>query len=247
VLLTSLVARAATINYGNSPVIPPGVQFLGIAESSGTDAVPLYGAPASYFPVGIDFNPGSFAASGVSGSGDVTDGQLNFAAAGTFTPSVKVAINSISINESGDYTLTGIGTIATQVIAGASIHVTVTEIDGVTLTTPVVLAPSNASLGFNLIANAGVLQPWAMGTTLNIAGQLTSLAIPYTYGATKIDVVIDDNLIALSEASSAAFIAKKDFKVSTVNNVVLVPEPVQMSALLLGAAGIMARRRRERA
>jgi hypothetical protein len=91
-----------------------------------------------------------------------------------------------------------------------------------------------------------VLQLWGTGGTVNVAAQLTSLAVPYTYGATKIDVVIDDNLIAISEASSAAFIAKKDFKVSTVNNVVLVPEPVQMSALLLGAAGIMARRRRER-
>ena len=62
-----------------------------------------------------------------------------------------------------------------------------------------------------------MLQPWGLGLTLNVASQLTSMAVPYIYGATKIDVVIDDNLIALSQASSGAFIAKKDFKVSTVN------------------------------
>jgi hypothetical protein len=247
VLVTSAAAHAATISYGNSPVIPPGVQFLGVTESSGTDVVPLYGAPASYFPVGIDFNPTSFVASGTSGSGDLTDGQLNFSAVGTFTPTVKVAINKVTVNESGDYTLFGVGTSATSVSAGASIHVTVTEIDGVTLSTPVVLSPVNASIGFNLVANPGVLQPWSIGLTLDVAAQLTSLAIPYTYGATKVDVVVDDTLIALSEASSAAFLAKKDFKVSLENNVVIVPEPVQMSAVVLGAIGIMSRRRRERA
>jgi hypothetical protein len=245
VLMTSLAARAATISYGNGPVIAPGVQFVNIQESSSTDAVPLFGAPASYFPVGIDFNPVSFGASGTAGAGDFTDGQLNFGANGTFTPSVKVAISQLSVAESGDFTLFGTGTNATQVAAGASIHVTVTEIDGVALTLPIVLTPVNASVAFNLLGSPGILQPWSLGATLNIAAQLTSMAVPYTYGATKIDVVIDDNLLALSEANSGAFIAKKDFKVSTVNNVVIVPEPVQMSVLVLGAAGFLVRRRRE--
>jgi len=246
VLLTSFVARAATISYGNGPVIPPGLQFVNIQESSSTDAVPLFGAPASYFPVGIDFNPVSFGASGTTGAGDFTDGQLNFGANGTFTPSVKVAINQISVAESGDFTLFGTGTNATQVAAGASIHVTVTEIDGVALTLPIVLTPVSQSVPSNLIANPGTLQQWSLSATLNIAAQLTALAVPYTYGATKIDVVIDDNLLALSQANTGAFIAKKDFKINTVNNVVIVPEPVQMSVLALGAAGFLVRRRRER-
>jgi hypothetical protein len=38
-------ARAALINYGDSPLIAPGVTFLGVTESSGTDALPLYGTP----------------------------------------------------------------------------------------------------------------------------------------------------------------------------------------------------------
>ena len=241
-LCVPCATRAAAINYGNSPVIPPGVTFLGVTESSSTDPVPLFGPP-SYFTTGIDFNPTSFGASSSGGGGDVTDGQLNFTVAGTVSPSQVVAISQVSLAESGDYTLVGTGTVATQTIAGGSIKVTVKEIDGVTLGTPIVLTPSNASVGFNLIANPGVLQPWALGTSLNITAQLTALAIPFTYGATRVDVVMDDNVIALSEASTAAFIAKKDFTVGLVGNVSLVPEPAGLMLLTVGAVGALARRR----
>lgn len=67
----------ASINYGNFGPIPPRVSFLGVEESSGTDAVPLYGPPTP-FPVGLDFNPASFVASSAGGGADITDGQLNF-------------------------------------------------------------------------------------------------------------------------------------------------------------------------
>ena len=234
--------RAAAINYGNSAVIPPGVTFIGVTESSSTDAVPLFGPP-SFFTTGIDFNPTSFGSSSLGGGGDVTDGQLNFTVAGTVSPSQVVAISQVSLAESGDFTLVGTGTVATQAIAGGNIKVIVKEIDGVTLGTPIVLSPSNASIGFNLLTNPGVLQPWSLGASLNITAQLTALAIPFNYGATRVDVVMDDNLIALSEASTAAFIAKKDFTVNLVGNVSLVPEPAGLMLLAVGAVGAFSRRR----
>ena len=49
-LLSSLgpsPAAAASINYGTIGLIPPGVMFINVTESSGTDAVPLYNPPAT--------------------------------------------------------------------------------------------------------------------------------------------------------------------------------------------------------
>jgi hypothetical protein len=243
-LLLALAAapstRAASINYGNSAVLPPGMQFQAVTESSATDPVPLYGAP-TFSSVAMDFNPASFGAFGSGGGTDITDGQLNFTLVGTFTGTQIVTIDQISLSESGDYTLSGTGTTATQVIAGASLHVKVTEIDGVP--TSVTLPSSIASVGFNLVANPGVLQPWSLGTTVDVDAALTALAVPFTHGATKVEVVIDNNLIALSEAGSAALILKKEFEVEIDPAVTLVPEPAALSLLTLGAAGLLMRRR----
>jgi hypothetical protein len=242
-LLSCSAAQAAAINYGDSPVLPPGIKFRNVTESSGTDPVPLYGAP-SYFNTGADFDPTSLIAFSTNGANDITDGQLNFTLEGTVSGSQVVAINNISLFEAGDYTLAGVGTAATQVIAGASIRVTITEIDGVAPAGgPITLIPSNASVGFNLLASPGIVMPWSLGTSLNIAAQLTSLGIPHTYGATEVEVVIDNDLIALSEAASAARIAKKDFQVMTEGEVTAVPEPAAVSVLALGVAGVLMRRR----
>src|SRR5262249_5631079 len=152
----------------------------------------------------------------------------------------------LHLTERGDYSLAGTGTLATQVLAGAIVSVKVTEIDGVTLATPITLSPSNASVGFNLAANPGVTQPWSLGTTLLIKSQLTSMNIPFTFGATKVDVVLDDSLLAISQPSTIAFIAKKDFVVSVDTDGKLVPEPGSfvLASLGLGAFGLIAYRRR---
>jgi hypothetical protein len=150
--LGSLAAHAASISYGNFGPVPPGVMFLNVTESSGTDAVPLYGGP-SPFSVGLNFTPMTFGASTVNGGADLTDGQLNFSVMGP-------GVNSISLLEGGDYTLTGVGTSATQVFGGASLRVTVMEINGVNVA-PILLSPTNASVGFNLTANPGAVQPWS--------------------------------------------------------------------------------------
>ncbi|MGB7158282.1 MAG: PEP-CTERM sorting domain-containing protein [Tepidisphaeraceae bacterium] len=243
-LLAASVATAAPINYGNSPNLPPGITFINVTESSGTDAVPLYGAPG-YFNTGIDFDPTSFVASGTAGSGDITDGQLNFGVVGNQSPTQIVAINDISVTESGDRSLFGAGTTATQLSASVSIKITVLEVDGVAVT-PLVLPQANASVSYNLIANPGVAQPWALGLNYDIDAALTAALVPYTYGATEIEVVIDDTLIALSEPSSAALIAKKDFAVELDGTLTIVPEPATASLAALATLGVLLRRRRSR-
>ena len=216
--LFSSVASAASISYGNFGPVPPGVTFLNVTESSTTDTVPLYGPPTP-FTTGLDFDPMNFGAAGVAGSGDVTNGQLNFTV-------MAPVVGAINLTEAGDYSLVGLGTAATQAFAGAIVRATVTQINGVNVA-PIVLTPSSASVGFNLVSNPGVVNPWSLGTSVNVAAQLASLGLG---NATKVDVVIDNQLIAISEATSAAVIDKKEFIVD-----VEIPEP---SALALAGAAL---------
>jgi hypothetical protein len=237
--LYATASNAASINYGNFGPVPPGIIFQSVTESSGTDAVPLYGPPTP-FAVGLDFNPMSFLAVATGGGSDITDGQLNFGIASN----PFVGINTVSLFESGDYTLTGTGTAATQDFAGAIMRITVTQIDGINVA-PIVLAPVNASVGFNLIANSGIVQPWSLGLSLNVSAQLAGLGIQFTAGATALQVSIDNQLIALSEANSVALIQKKDFIITVGTNV--VPEPASTALFFsAGLAGLFLLRRPKR-
>jgi hypothetical protein len=222
--LFSAVGHAATINYGNFP-FPPSGMALNVTESSGTDPVPLYGPPQPV-PGGLDFDPMNFVAVSNNGGSDFTDGQLNLTIMGP-------GLTSLNLFESGDYSLLGVGGLGTQALAGAIIHATVTEINGVGIT-PIVLAPSSASVGYNLLTNPGFVQPWSLGTGLNIAGQL-----PSGQRATKVEIQINNQLFASSEAASAAFIAKKEFILTGKE----VPEPasIAMLGLALGAIAFMRR------
>jgi hypothetical protein len=147
-----------------------------------------------------------------------------------------VGISSITLSEGGDYTLVGVGTAATQAFAGAIISAKVVQIDGLPVTP--ISFNSNASVNFNLIANSGVVQPWSLSSTLDINAALTSLAVPYKTGATKIEVAINNSLIAISEPTSVAFIAKKDFVVGIIPRPGgEIPEPNTL--VLIGVAAAL--------
>ncbi len=213
----STALQAASINYGNFNSNPPGVMFLDVTESSGTDAVPLYGPPTV---VGqeLSFSPTpAFEASSSGVNVDVTDGQLNYT---IMSDSVSV-VNAV---ESGLFSLTGVGTPATNVLAALSLRATVTQLNGVNVT-PIVLPASSVAAQFNLIANPGANQPWALATSVDVATGLANLGFG-GQNATKVDVVIDNQLVAISELGSQAEIIKTRFG---------VPEP---STLLLGALGL---------
>lgn len=238
------VAQAASISYGNFGPVAPGISFLNVTESSGTDAVPLYGAPDP-FVTGLDFDPTSFVASAAGGGADITDGQMNFTVMGQNNGGNIVAIGGISLFEGGDYTLVGTGTAASQVLAGAIVAVKITEIDGSPVT-PFNLIASNASVGFNLPANSGVVQPWSLGLLVDVEAQLTSMGVPFVVGATKAEVVINNSLIAISEPASVAFIAKKDFVIGIVPDLGVLPEPGTLALAGVALCGIGAVSRRKR-
>jgi hypothetical protein len=238
------VAQAASISYGNFGPIAPGISFLGVTESSGTDAVPLYGAP-SPFVTGLDFDPTSFVASAAGGGADITDGQMNFTIAGQQVGNTVTGIGTVSLFESGDFSLIGLGTPATQVVGGAIMAVKVTEIDGVAVSA-INLVPTNGAVAYNLITNPGAVQPWSLNLLIDIEAQLTSLGVPFTVGATKAEVVINNQLTAISEPTSVAFIAKKDFVIGIVPEVGVLPEPTTLAMAGLALCGLGATARRKK-
>lgn len=229
---------ASSISYGNFGPVSPGISFIGVTESSGTDPVPLYGPPTP-FVTGLDFNPTNFVATSSGGASDITDGQLNYTVMGSGSGASAVGITSISLFESGDYTLAGTGTNVTQALVGAIVQATIKQINGVDVA-PFNLTPVNASVGFNLAANPGIVQPWSLGFTMNVAAQLATLGYAPSQKATKIDVVIDNQLLTFSEAGSTAFIAKKDFRINIGSGEGEIPEPTTLLLVLSGCLGMAA-------
>jgi hypothetical protein len=238
VLVIGLTAQAASISYGNFNIPAASIMFQGVTESSGTDAVPQYGPPDP-FVVGLDFDPTNFVATSAGGGADITDGQLNFTIMGLVSPGGFVGINGINLFEAGDYTLAGVGTPATSVFAGAILRATVTQISGLPVA-PIGLIPVNASVGFSLPGMA-IAQPWSLGMFMNIGAQLAGLGYGPGDVATKVEIAVNNSLVATSESSSASFIAKKDFRIQLVPEVVgdpFIPEPSTLVLAMVALCGL---------
>lgn len=241
----SAAAHAAgiPINYGNFGPIPPGLVFLGVTETANSldDVPPLYGAPDPY-TTGLDFDPKGFVAASVGGGADLTDGQLNFTIMDTVALPNVVGIDAISLFEGGDYTLAGGGGGATSVAAGATMIATVLEMNGVPVA-PFNLTQVSASFGDALPGNA-IVAPWSLGLLLDVGAQLTGLGFGPNDRATKIEIAINNTLLAQSAPGGVAFIAKKDFRLDIVPDPGIVPEPGTLALAGLALCGLAAGRKR---
>jgi len=237
--------NAASINYGTFNLPADGIMFQNVTESSGTDAVPLYGPPDP-FSVGLDFDPANFVSTSSGGSADVTDGQLNFTIMGLSNTNGSVGVSTVGLFEAGDYTLAGAGGLGTSVSSGAIMRATVTQINGLAVP-PINLIPVNASFGDSL-PGAVVVAPWSLGLTLDVATQLSNLGFGANDVATKVEISINNALVSSSEVSSVAFIAKKEFQIELTPDTVgnpFIPEPstLVLTTLVLSMASVCGRRR----
>jgi hypothetical protein len=76
--------------------------------------------------------------------------------------------------------------------------------------------------------------PWSLGVSVDVSTALAGLGYGPNSAATKVSLAINNSLVATSEASSVAFIAKKDFRIDVGTDTGLIPEP--SSVALLGMA-----------
>lgn len=229
---TAMVSDAAPINYGDFS--GTSVMYLDVTETANSpdDDEPLYGPP-TISGNKLDFDPSGFAATAVPGAPDVTDGQLNF----TLMAATGATLKTINISEGGDYTLFGTGTAGTQVGYGIAIaSVVVTEINGSPIV-PVALTGKSAFSSKNLVADGPVIgASWGLTLSYDVDAALTAAKLPL--GATKLEIAINDTLLAISQPESVAFIAKKDFMIDTT-----VPEPSSVALALLSVIALAASRR----
>ena len=235
-------ANAASINYGD--FAGSSVMYLDVTETANTpdDEEPLYRSP-TLSGTKLDFDPAGFSASGTGGSVDLTDGQLNFTLMGL----PGNAIMSISFSEGGDYSLVGTGSAATQIFYGLAVSsVTVLEVDGMALGSPVNLAAASAFGVDDLSDGIDISAPWSLALNYDVNAALTQASVDFITGATKLEIAVNNTLGAISEPSSIAFIAKKDFMIDVETEVFTknVPEPTTALLALLALLTLLAHRRR---
>ncbi|MBN1490510.1 MAG: PEP-CTERM sorting domain-containing protein [Phycisphaerae bacterium] len=244
VLFASLSGMVATVDaapifYGDfGPDFPPGaVIYHDVTESSGTDPTPLYGPPTITGDV-LDFDPMGFVASATDGVSDITDGQLNFGM--SMLPGA--GITSLLLTESGDYTLFGGGTAATTVAMGLSIGIDILAVDHMALTTPISVSANMAVVRDLLNNGPVVLAPWSNGLLVDFGAVLTNNNIDFDLGVTAAKVVINDQLLAISEDLSLAFVAKKEFRIEPWIEGRPIPEPATLALFALGGLALLRRR-----
>lgn len=247
---------AAMMNHGNFSAT--NVTFVAVTENTNritqagaVDPGLLFNAPTT---VGdsLDFNPTFSSIASGAGSTTFTDGQLNF----TIDANANAVVQSIGFTEVGDTTLIGAGTDATQTWVALAVIAQVTEIDNVAVSgLPQITAMGafNPSSGdFKLVTDGAGLKIWSGGVpTININGWLTANSIPFVNGATKVEVALNNQLYAASEAGTTAAIFKKDIDANTGVRIIIngggdpeVPEPATVVlAGLAVVAGVVARRR----
>jgi len=232
--------QAAPINYGD--FAGDTVMYLGVTEDSGTDPVPLYGAP-NVFGNTLDFNPVSFnsTASGAGGV-DITDGTLAL----MMTSKPGHFIDMIKFDEAGDVTLAGFGGAGTFASVVANFNIEIQEVDGagigsILIQASMVFTPSNGD--YDQAADGGggpaFNTAWSGLLMVDIEQALINNNIPFVNGATKISVVLDNTLTATSEAGTSVFIGKKD--IGGVG-ITVIPEPATLGLLTLGGACLLGRR-----
>ena len=102
-------------------------------------------------------------------------------------------------------------------------------------------APNPSGI-FDLVGDAGLGIQWLGSLDLDLGQALADAGVAYAYGATLLDVEVENTLTAFAEVESSASIVKKDFRAQTLTSV--VPEPSSLALALLGLAAVAGIRRR---
>ncbi|MBN1588741.1 MAG: hypothetical protein JW888_04435 [Pirellulales bacterium] len=215
-----------------------------VSFSIHVDAIdPVFGEADEEYSNPLLLQPAAFEAASIAGvpAVSLTDGTLIL----TITP-VDGVISTITFSEGGDYTLAGGLTAPSQAYVSAALLVDFVsakvngeEVDYLNLDRKVTFTRNRSfSPG-----GAPDQDFWSLTTTFDIAGALA--AVPEAEGdVTELKLSIDNTLLAMSQLSSSAFIAKKWLRIDINDeDVPDVPEPTAVVLLVCGCCALLARRR----
>jgi len=236
ILLAASPALAVPVLYGD--YVGVTVIYTDVTEDSGTDPTPLFGTP-TVSGDSIDFSPPSFNASATGAGGvDTTDGTLTFGVEAKPGGADSHFIDTIEFSEAGDFTLAGFGGLGTFVSVTANVFIDIFEVDGqdisqINIQDALVFTPSNGDWDLlNDGPGPSVNGIWTGSLSVDLTQVLIDNGIPFVDGVTRIQVTLDNTLIALSESGTSAFIAKKD---ADGLSVTAVPEPSALALLAVGS------------
>lgn len=217
---TGTAHAAFSADYGDFPA--DNVDYLDVTEKNNGDSA-LYGAPID--PVVGDMltfaTSGDFRAEAPFGgfNGQTTSGRLEF-----FLDGKGQTLQELVVVEGGDYGWTALA--GSSSLVSATVNIRIFDMDQQTL-----LLSENFVFAADLIPAGGpvvFVDDWEVTGTVD----LSSLNLD------KVFVVINNNLAAVVEGSSTAFIEKKNFKVTGV-----IPEPGALALMAMGTMLVAMRRR----
>lgn len=247
-IVTLCIVFCARVNAAimHADVMGDTVNFTNIEEDSPSgDPLPLFGQPTYAGNNSIDFNPtGNFSAHSENGGADVTDGKLTM----MIQAKPGYTLTTIDILESGLVSLLTIGADDPVAAVTGLLDLDVVAIDGIPV--PQVNLPP---ISLTYVPNGGVYQhsvvaagplfssPWTGSVSVDLDAALTAAGVPFVRGATKVNLTLNNRLLAATGAlGSIAIIDKKDFDITVGTE---IPEPTTVALLLAGTALVFARRR----
>jgi hypothetical protein len=238
ILAGALVKPAsASIDYGN--FFGTNFEYQQVTEGSVTSTPPLYGAP-TLTDDSLVFNPTDFGASATNGGVQITDGTLTT----TIVALGAATIDQIDVAESGDYTLLGAPpSTGTNVTVAAPVFLQIIQLNGVNVApidvhANLVFTPDAGS--YNLLDNPGAGQIWSGSLSESVDAALAAAGV--SGKATEIIYTMDNDLTAISQTGTVAFIEKKTADGVTIT--ASVPEPMSIGWVSFAALALFKRRQR---